>query len=443
MEENSEKQKENNTFSIDSSVDGVTDLFRMKLYIYLLVGGIIYSAFLFFTRAVALGMSNIGFYLHLIFLLSVIAFYIIALITKKHMPHVAWLLSILMVLATGLFVTSDLGLLSPVYQFYNALMVVSMFLVGFKYCTALYIGINIMYFSTWARLPEMLGIQFNEGMYMGDFYFYFSRIGSLTFIYFSLVFFHKLKISQHEMIIQMAKIYRDNEKHSVSKQIISGFAHEINNPLAIIDASIDQLARDPSRQKNIGKIKKSVLRVSTILKTLLESVEDRFESDYELNVSELVQKTLKDLSLSKKSENIRVRSHIESKLFAKVSEDSLYKVVYEILKNAKEAANDAGEKTEITLSFNEHPDGYVFECTDTANLLKKESIEKCSTLFYTTKNDRPGRGIGLYMVSSICQKLDWDFGLTLSKGLTRAKVLIPAKYIHLHRDEPGKEQWKA
>lgn len=422
--------RENNNldpkYTIEESVSRVAELFKMKLYLYLLVGGIFYSLFLVITRGATYGIDTLPFWLHVIFFGSVTTFFIIALKNKKHSPYVGWLLSILFMLSTSLYLTSNLGIKSPVYHFYTALMVVSMFLIGMKFCSTIYILTNLMYLASWTKFPDMLGIEALKHMYEDDHYFYFSRVGSLCFIYFSLVFFDKLKKSQHEMILQMSRLHRDSEKHTVSKQIISGFAHEINNPLAIISSASSQLKRNPDRLDYFNKISNSVNRISEILRTLLDSIEEQESKDFELNFSELLEKVIENLGIRNlPSGKLKLIVNIDHTLFANVNEDYLYKIVNEILKNAKEAAETADHASDVLVSLKEENGWYAFEVKDNARQLPREKIEKVSTLFYTTKQDKPGRGIGLYLVSSICQKLNWKFDISINQEYTCAKILIP------------------
>ena len=282
----------------------------------------------------------------------------------------------------------------------------------------------------WLKIPALFGFVTDNSFYTDDFYFYISRIGSLAFVFAALLFFHKLKISQHDLIVHIAKIYRDNEKQSVSKQIIAGFAHEINNPLAIINASASQLERNPDRTEIILKIKKSVYRVSGILRVLLKSVEDQSEKYLEHNIDELVQKVMAEDELKNlQGTGIKLNYDVGSKFYANVDEESFSSLVRELLKNAKEAAEGNPEETTIKLSFRHADEGYIFSCWDDAFMSENQNMEVLTRLFYTTKQDRPGRGMGLYVVSSICQKLNWSFSIKRVEETTRAEVIIPRSYI--------------
>ena len=386
----------------------------------------VYSFFLLFSRTVTLGFASSGFYLHLFFFVTVTVFYVIALITKKYMPYSVYLLSILFFLATGLFTTTDLGLLSPVSGFYQALVVVSMFLVGFKFCTVIFLLSNFVYVCAWFELPKLFNLPFNELMYGGDSYFYFSRIGSLTFIYASLVFFNNLRRSQREMLVKLALFHQESEKHSVSKQIIAGFAHEINNPLAIIKASVDQLERQPDRKQNFARISKAISRMVLIISTLLDSIDDKKISDEDINISNVLIKVISNFK--KKSFKIEpeIITDIDVSLKIKVVEISLNKVLTEIIKNAYEAIDEKKiTSPRIYIKLYKNGDTLVFECIDNADLLEDKTTDRCSTLFFTTKFDKPARGVGLYLVSSICQKQYWHFDIYSSDNHTNAVLTIP------------------
>ncbi|MBW2653875.1 MAG: response regulator [Deltaproteobacteria bacterium] len=248
------------------------------------------------------------------------------------------------------------------------------------------------------------------------------------------------KIKQAFEIIQLEKEkqkergYREKlEKKMIdTERLVSlgtmstGIAHEINNPLAIINESagfMKQVISSPEMsmfsQKDalllgIEKIEKSIKRARKITHELLGHVKKQDSQFSQANLKALLYETLGLLKREIKNKQININWEIDPKKNMVWSDPyQLRQVMMNLLSNAIHAL---GENGSITLSTRETSEDIILEIKDDGIGIPKENLGKIFDPFFTTKPFDEGTGLGLFVAHKILSGLGCKIDVTSTVG---------------------------
>jgi len=207
-------------------------------------------------------------------------------------------------------------------------------------------------------------------------------------------------------------------------RLAAGVAHEINNPMAIINEKaglmkdlVEYDAQFREKEKFLGltdSILKSVERCKTITHRLLGFAR-RMEVQLEiLDLNEVIQETLGFLEREALYRNIILRLSLADNL-PRVSSDrgQLQQLFLNIFSNAFAAVEDKGEIT-IT-SWEEDLDTVGVSVQDNGCGMPEETARKIFEPFFTTKKQY-GTGLGLSITYGIVKKLGGDIKVNSKEG---------------------------
>ncbi len=194
---------------------------------------------------------------------------------------------------------------------------------------------------------------------------------------------------------------RHTEKMAAIGQLVSGVAHEVNNPLAAIVGFTDLLLESPSlsdeTKEDLGVILKEAERTRQIVQNLLSFAREMPALREPVRVNAVVQQTLKLRSYDLSSHGVEVLENYAKELPLIVGDPhELQQVFLNILNNAYDAIQEVRRrgKIEIVTSSN---NGHV-EISFGDNGPGIRHPERIFDPFYTTKDVGKGTGLGL----SIC-----------------------------------------
>jgi two-component system NtrC family sensor kinase len=186
----------------------------------------------------------------------------------------------------------------------------------------------------------------------------------------------------------------------------SGIAHELNNPLNNISITAETLMLNyhdmPEKEMDemIGDILSQADRASQVVKNLLEF--SRTERPYliDLNIMEVIERTVKLIGNQLIVSHIRLEKDIAADLPSiQGRRQDLQQAFVNILLNAIHAMPGGGV---IKIRAGRGPKGYIkIDLSDTGTGIKPEALEHIFDPFYTTKESGQGTGLGLSLVYNI------------------------------------------
>jgi len=189
-----------------------------------------------------------------------------------------------------------------------------------------------------------------------------------------------------------------------------GIAHEINNPLAVIHASAENISRMAESGsvpvpvlKNCNRISQTADRISRIVRSLRhvarESSGDEFR---ETPVREIVDETLELCAERFRAHNIRlVVSAVEPGAVISCREAQICQVLLNLLQNAYDELVDREGERWVKLDVTCCAGWVVFSVSDSGPGIATQYRAHIMEPFFTTKPVGKGMGLGLSISRSI------------------------------------------
>lgn len=202
------------------------------------------------------------------------------------------------------------------------------------------------------------------------------------------------------------------EKLAAIGQLTAGVAHEINNPIAVIQGNLDVLrellgpAAEPVAPE-IRLIHEQVQRIRLIVAKLLQFARPQDYVGYLEPVApaQLIQDSLVLVAHLLKKSNIRIEQHFDSRRQVLCNRNELQQVLINLMVNAIQAMPDGGVLTLVAEDWDEAdmPIGLRLVVADSGEGIGQEDRERLFMPFFTTKK-LDGTGLGLWVSQSLVER---------------------------------------
>ena len=192
-----------------------------------------------------------------------------------------------------------------------------------------------------------------------------------------------------------------SEKMATIGRLVSGVAHEVNNPLAAILGFTDLLLENPevpgSAREDLQIILQETQRTKDIVQDLLSFARQRPVQRELVQVNSVLRQTIKLRSYDFASHGVEVVEDFEEALAAALGDSQqLQQVFLNILNNAYDAVQEAGQRGRIRIHTRRQAE--MIEVAISDNGTGITDPHRIFDPFYTTKQVGKGTGLGL----SIC-----------------------------------------
>ncbi|WP_095587855.1 sensor histidine kinase [Actibacterium ureilyticum] len=202
-----------------------------------------------------------------------------------------------------------------------------------------------------------------------------------------------------------------SEKLASIGEITAGVAHEINNPVAVIQGNVDVIretlgADAAPLQTELNLIDQQVTRISAIVGKLLKFARPSEFSGYDETVAlaPVVSDCLVLVEHVLAKGDIQVDTHIEPVPAVRIDPGEMQQVVINLIVNAVQAMGDAG-RLDLTLrpEGREGREGVCLSLRDTGPGIPTDKLDTVFDPFFTTKLGE-GTGLGLSISQSLIQR---------------------------------------
>ena len=214
-----------------------------------------------------------------------------------------------------------------------------------------------------------------------------------------------------------------SEKLAAIGEITAGIAHEINNPMAVIQGNFDVI-REETRQEaekiktELNLIDEQIHSVTVLVSKLLQFARpDEFSGSLE---NQAPKQALDDCMvlvqhLLQKG-RIKVIRHDAATGTILINRTELQQVLINLIVNAIHAMPQGGTLTLRTYnSSDDGSDGVVIEVSDTGKGIPRELVSKIFDPFFTTK-EREGTGLGLSITKTIINRYGGKISVDSREG---------------------------
>jgi signal transduction histidine kinase len=223
--------------------------------------------------------------------------------------------------------------------------------------------------------------------------------------------------------LRLNRVKARDEKFAAIGRLAAGAAHEINNPLAIVQLTLENLEhsfdvmKEPQAQQRIRHGYAAIQRIHEILQKLLASSlipMDHPESAFVTDLAQLIAQRCRRI-LQGEGITLVIRENVWPGYRVQCHRQNVMDVVDSLLRNALDAIA-ALEGPRIVMSLACEDSRFVVKVEDNGAGVSRDELRSIFTPFFTTKDVGNGLGLSLYSARFIAQKYGGDLSCECGPG---------------------------
>jgi len=213
-------------------------------------------------------------------------------------------------------------------------------------------------------------------------------------------------------IKEQEEIMIAQSRHAAMGEMIGMIAHQWRQPITTIamgaNNMLADIALEASETKNVEEMANMIVEQTQYLSQTIEDFRNFFKPEKEkssVRLASVIENTLSIITDSMKANAILIKMDIDPEASVKTYERELIQVYINVLKNAKEALVESRVKDPyVHISVFIDDDKVITKICDNAGGVKKDIRDKIFDPYFTTKDEKTGTGLGLYMSKTIVDK---------------------------------------
>ena len=227
-----------------------------------------------------------------------------------------------------------------------------------------------------------------------------------------------LNASLEERVLKEVDARREKEKMLIQQSkmaamgdMISMIAHQWRQPLNQISYILMNIeSAYEYKEMTPEYMDKKVKEGSQLLEYMSHTIDDFrnfFKPDKERSdekISEVITQTLSIVQKSLDAHNVKVHLRLESQTHLLIYRNELLQVLLNLIGNARDAVLAHGvDVPKITIHLYEDADAVIITVSDNGGGVDESIKEKIFEPYFSTKGEKSGTGLGLYMVKTIIE----------------------------------------
>jgi len=274
-----------------------------------------------------------------------------------------------------------------------------------------------------------------------------SILGTATYLV------NRIHKADQKRVQALHRVEYTNKLASIGR-LASGVAHEINNPLAIINQKVGLIkdlftmrqgyAADERLMGLVDDVLESIIRCSSITRRLLD-FSRHMESRIELvNIEGIIRQILGFMEKEVERRRIRVTLDIARDIPEFMGDrGNLQQIFLNLINNAFAAMTDGGQ-LDITMIYRRE-DQVRVTVTDNGHGIPEEDIKRIFEPFFSTRDQHSGTGLGLSITYGLVTEMGGDIVVESQVGQgTRFTITVPLQHCLDNRgpqdDDPEKDE---
>jgi signal transduction histidine kinase len=233
-----------------------------------------------------------------------------------------------------------------------------------------------------------------------------------------------------DALVQHEKQMAHADRLASIGQLSAGIAHEINNPLGIIQGYTQLLLRDEAegtqRHRDLNTILKHAGNCKAIVEDLLSFARRSRPKAAVVDIHKVIDDALAFLEHRSKATGVEVRKEYAEdvpRLF--MDEKKIKQVMINLLMNARHAVGEQG-RISIRTGYEEQSRRICIAVADNGYGIEERHMKRIFDPFFTTKPTGEGTGLGLAVSYGIVKSHGGEIEVESSTGAgTEFQVLLP------------------
>jgi two-component system NtrC family sensor kinase len=211
-----------------------------------------------------------------------------------------------------------------------------------------------------------------------------------------------------------------SEKLAAIGQLTAGVAHEINNPIAVMQGNLDLMRAElgPALAPVAGEVRlldEQINRVRIIVAKLLQFARPGEYAGYieDVDVNALVGDSLVLVRHMLVKAGIELRQSLQARRAVRIARTELQQVLINLMVNAIQAMPNGGTLTLSSVDWEDR--GVTVTVADTGVGIRREDLDRLFDPFFTTRK-REGTGLGLSISYAILERYGADIDVQSEPG---------------------------
>ncbi len=231
---------------------------------------------------------------------------------------------------------------------------------------------------------------------------------------------------QAERLLELERELRASDRLAIIGEMTANLAHEVRNPLASIQGTIEILkeisSNDVKSSEFFDILLEETKRINTVVENYLSFAKRHQYVESKIDVNETINTLVK--MLEGKARKCKIRFNLRPGQNLSIVHGDPYlmrQVLMNLLLNAMQAMPDGGT---ITITTEQTDSRIKISIADEGRGISKENLSKIFQPFFTTRQD--GTGLGLSIVKRIVDENEWNIHVESEEGKgTTFELQIP------------------